>query len=75
MVSCFTNGTYQLANLDGTLHASRVNGLRLKPYHAHLMVVDKDEEDEEGEVVPAKTNPLFDEEGAQMLFVAAADHE
>ena len=27
---CFENGTYQLADLDGTLHASRVNGLRLK---------------------------------------------
>ena len=30
VVDGFANGTYQLADLDGTLHASRVNGLRLK---------------------------------------------
>ena len=74
VVSCFTNGTYQLANLDGTLHASRVNGLRLKPYHARLMIVEKDEENEEDESVPARNASLFGEEGVQMLFVAA-DHE
>ncbi|RYA46319.1 hypothetical protein DD606_24495 [Enterobacter cloacae complex sp. GF14B] len=34
VVECFPNGTYQLANLDGILHKSRVNGLRLKLYHA-----------------------------------------
>ena len=43
VVSCFANGTYKLADLDGTLHASRVNGLRLKIYHARLMMVEKDE--------------------------------
>ena len=30
MVDCFPNGTYQLADLDGALHALRVNGLQLK---------------------------------------------
>ena len=72
--NCFPNGTYQLANLDGTLHASRVNGLHLKPYHARLMIVEKDEGNEEEESVPARNASLFDEEGVQMLF-AAADHE
>ena len=43
MVEVFPNGTYQLANLDGTLHGSRVNGLRIKQYHARLMVVLSDE--------------------------------
>ena len=72
--NCFPNGTYQLANLDGTLHESRVNGLRLKPYHAWLMIMEKDEENEEKESVPARNASLFDEEGVQMLFTAA-DHE
>ena len=43
MIDCFANGTYQLADLDGTLHASRVNGLKLKIYHARLMMVEKNE--------------------------------
>ena len=46
-MDCFANGTYQLADLDGTSHASRVNGLRLKIYHARLMLVQKDGELEE----------------------------
>ena len=54
VVECFANGTYQLANLDGTFHASRVNGLRLKLYHARLMIVERDEENEEGETMPEK---------------------
>ena len=63
-----------MKNLDGTLHASRVNGLHLKTYHARLMIVEKDEENEEGEAISAKNASLPDEEGAQMLFVAV-DHE
>ena len=47
VVDCFANGTYQLADLDGTLHASRVNGLRLKIYNARLMMVIKDGKAEE----------------------------
>ena len=39
MIDCFANGTYQLADLDGALHASRVNGLCLKMYHARFLVV------------------------------------
>ena len=38
------------------------------------MIVEKDEENEEGEATPAKNAPFFYEEGAQRLF-AAADHE
>ena len=72
--TCFPNGNYQLVNLDGTLHASRVNGLHLKLYHAWLMTVTKDEENEEVEAVPVKDVSLFDEEGAQILF-ASADYE
>ena len=30
VMESFANGTYQLADLDGTLHASRVNGFHLK---------------------------------------------
>ena len=63
----------KLANLDGTLHASRVNGLRLKPYHARLMIVEKDEENEKGDRVPTKNAFLFYEEVLKMLFVV--DHE
>ena len=40
---CFENGTYQLTDLDGTLHALRVNGLRLKKYVARLLTVIKDD--------------------------------
>ncbi|MCO5591266.1 hypothetical protein L7F22_045247 [Adiantum nelumboides] len=38
----FPNGTYQLADLNGTLHKARVNGYRLKKYYARLMVVIED---------------------------------
>ena len=44
VMDCFANGTYQLADLDGTPHASKVNGLRQKIYHARLMLVQKDGE-------------------------------
>ena len=73
MVDCFANGTYQLANLDGTLHASRVNGLRLKIYHARLMMVEKDTMVEE-EIVPSKNVETCDAASLVSLF-AAADHE
>ena len=32
---CFDNGSYQLKNMDGTLHELRVNGWRLKKYVNH----------------------------------------
>ena len=67
--SCFPNGTYQLATLDGTLHASRANGLGLRIYHAVLMTVVKDEAMEEA-IMPMKEVSFFDEECVQMLFVA-----
>ena len=73
VVDCFANGTYQLADLDGTLHASRVNGLRLKIYHARLMMVEKDEMSE-GETMPLMNVETFDTASLMSLFVAA-DHE
>ena len=73
VVDCFANGTYQLANLDGDLHDSRVNGLHLKPYHERLMIVEGDEENGKKEGVLAKDAPLSEEEGAQVLF--SVDHE
>ena len=29
----FTNGTYELKSIDGSLMRERINGVRLKPYH------------------------------------------
>ena len=43
VIDRFSNGTYQLADLDGSLHESRVNGYRLKKYFARLMTVVKDD--------------------------------
>ena len=73
VVDCFANGTYQLADLDGTLHASRVNGLRLKIYNARLMMVIKDEKAEE-ETEDLMSVATVDGNDFRLLF-AAADHE
>ena len=73
MVDCFADGTYQLADLDGALHASIVNGLWLKIYHARLMMVEKDEIAEE-ETVALKVEEACDAMSLASLF-AAADHE
>ena len=73
VVDCYANGTYQLADLDGTLHASRVNGLRLKIYNARLMMVIKDEEAEE-ETDDLMSAATVDGNDFRSLF-AAADHE
>ena len=35
----FTNGSYQLEDLDGIMHKNRVNGLRLKKYEVRIMQV------------------------------------
>ena len=72
-MDCFANGTYRLANLDGTPHASRVNGLRLKIYHARLMLVQKDGELED-EVDSSKNVAIVDGKDLLSLFVAI-DHE
>ena len=69
----FANGTYQLADMDGTPHASRVNGLRLKIYHAMLMMIVKDQESEE-EVDSSKNVATCEGEDLASLF-AAANHE
>ncbi|MCO5576664.1 hypothetical protein L7F22_030479 [Adiantum nelumboides] len=43
VLDSFPNGTYQLADLNGTLHKASVNGYRLKKYYARLMAVIEDE--------------------------------
>ena len=72
-MDCFANGTYELADLDGTPHASRVNGLSLKIYHASLMLVQKygeleDEKNSLKNVAPVEGKDM------QSLFLAA-NHE
>ncbi|MCO5549036.1 hypothetical protein L7F22_002502 [Adiantum nelumboides] len=58
VVNNLANGQYQLADLDGTPHASRVNGLRLKIYHARLMMISKDEEPDD-KVMPEEKDIFF----------------
>ena len=43
VVDKFKNGTYQLADLNGVEHKSRVNGYRLKKYMPRLMTIVTDE--------------------------------
>ncbi len=76
VMDCFENGTYQLADLDGAPHASRVNGVRLKVYHARLMMVSKDEMHGH-ETEPEKVVAIVDGRSLTRLFTvaAAADHE
>ena len=74
MVEIFANGTYQLEDLDGTLHASRVNGFHLKKYHSRLMLVLKDEVHEGEETPNEDTVMTKDAKGFTLLF-AADDHE
>ena len=72
-MDCFANGTYQLADLEGMPHAAMVNGVRLKIYHARLMLVQKDGELED-EVDSSKNVATVDGKDLQSLFLAA-DHE
>ncbi|MCO5574899.1 hypothetical protein L7F22_028693 [Adiantum nelumboides] len=72
VVECFSNGTYQLANLDGVLHKSRVNGLRLKLYHARLMMVEQDELFAE-QVMYVRDEETCDAASLRSLFTAADD--
>ncbi|MCO5573223.1 hypothetical protein L7F22_026992 [Adiantum nelumboides] len=74
----FPNGTYQLADLDGTLHKARVNGYRLKKYYARLMVVIEDEPsfEESADMVADHEEIMKTSSFAlQALFAATADHE
>ena len=71
VLECFKNGTYQLTDLDGTPHASRVNELRLKKYCARLMAVTKDDI-EEGEVVEGFK--IIDGD-PRLITLFSADHE
>ena len=72
-MDCFANGTYQLADVDGIPHATKVNGLRLKNYHARLMLVQKDGELKD-ETSSLKNVPPIERKDIQSLFVVA-DHE
>ncbi|MCO5576775.1 hypothetical protein L7F22_030595 [Adiantum nelumboides] len=74
----FPNGTYQLADLNGTLHKARVNGYRLKKYYARLMVLIEDEPsfEESADMVADCEEILKTSSFAlQALFTTTADHE
>ncbi|MCO5578415.1 hypothetical protein L7F22_032257 [Adiantum nelumboides] len=74
----FTNGTYQLADLNGTLHKARVNGYRLKKYYARLMVVIEDGPSfEESADMVADCEKIMKTSSfsLQALFTTTADHE
>ena len=62
-----------MADLDGTPHASRVNGLRLKIYHVRLMLVQKDGELEDEPDSLKNVAPVGGKD-LPSLFVAV-DHE
>ncbi|MCO5565066.1 hypothetical protein L7F22_018737 [Adiantum nelumboides] len=74
VVECFSNGTYQLANLDGVLHKSRVNGLCLKLYHAKLMMVVEQDELFAEQVMSVRDEETCDVASLISLFTAA-NHE
>ena len=59
--------------MDGTYHASRVNGLWLKIYNARLMMIVKDHELED-EVDSLNNVATCEAEDLVSLF-AAVDHE
>ena len=69
----FPNCTYQLADMDGTPHASEVNGLQLKIYHARLMMIVKDHMSKD-EVDSFKNVATREGEDLVSLF-ATTDHE
>lgn len=49
VVEKFTNGSYQLRDIAGTLHKTRVNGWRLKHYHPRV-IWDTQPRDESGKL-------------------------
>ncbi|MCO5579087.1 hypothetical protein L7F22_032939 [Adiantum nelumboides] len=74
----FPNGTYQLADLNGTLHKARVNGYRLKKYYARLMVVIEDEtsfKESADMVVDHEEKIKTLSFSLQALFTTTADHD
>ena len=74
----FPNGTYQLADLDDTLHRARVNGYKLKKYYARLMAIVKDDVLVDGEGQGISDNEDKEEDwevDIQSLFSTTADHE
>ncbi|MCO5603134.1 hypothetical protein L7F22_057281 [Adiantum nelumboides] len=74
----FPNGTYQLADLNGTLHKARVNSYRLKKYYARLMVVIEDEPSfEESADMVADCEEIMKTSSfaLQALFTTTGDHE
>ncbi|MCO5552572.1 hypothetical protein L7F22_006085 [Adiantum nelumboides] len=78
VLDMFSNGTYQLADLNGTPHKARVNGYRLKKYYARLMVVIEDElsfEESADMVADHEEKMKTSSFGLQALFATTADHE
>ncbi|MCO5586391.1 hypothetical protein L7F22_040331 [Adiantum nelumboides] len=74
----FPNGTYQLADLNGTLPKARVNGYRLKKYYARLMAVIENEPSfEESADMVADCEEIMKTSSfaLQALFATSADHE
>ncbi|MCO5579491.1 hypothetical protein L7F22_033346 [Adiantum nelumboides] len=66
----FDNGTYQLADLDGTEHKYRVNGYRLKKYLARLMTIVTEEMllmEKDNDKVIENVNEVYGDE-LQQLF-------
>ena len=54
----FSNGSYQLIDASGKLHATRVNGWRLKPYFSQVMEDPMETEKEEEQVSLNHEKPL-----------------
>ena len=68
VIECFPNGTYQLADLDGTLHASRIDGLCLKNCYTCLMAMTKNDISQTG--YWEETTHVDDEMGINAFFFA-----
>ncbi|MCO5606142.1 hypothetical protein L7F22_060329 [Adiantum nelumboides] len=74
----FPNGTYQLADLNGTLHKARVNGYRLRKYYAKLMVVIEDQlsfEESANMVADHEEKMKTSSFSLQALVITTLDHE
>ncbi|MCO5563942.1 hypothetical protein L7F22_017594 [Adiantum nelumboides] len=74
----FPNGTYQLADLNGTPHKACINGYRLKKYYARLMVVIEDEisfKNSADMVTDHEEKMKTSSSGLCALFTTTTDHE
>ena len=67
VVEAYANSTYQLADLDETLHGSKVNGYRLKKYVSRLMTAVADADQDH---TIAIVSPVSEEDyGPALLFL------